>query len=207
MNFFLPESRAHLKTFVAKHLDDPITGPAFAKLIEAYAGRDKTGEVLNRILLKNEGHFGEQHFENGYKHVTSEMFGSIRGREVHVWFYCDKPLDRQNCIPEDEIICRIRICNYPHILEVFKTTVQNWNHAERRVGIMKGLLVYYQNATCEYCDRLILEPGSCETCLTTISVNRCHLCNEEVGGMEHRVLKRGQGKVHYHQACKRRRLL
>ena len=206
MNFFREESKREIKDFVNKH----VGGTNIDKMIREFAGCDEDGEVLNKIVLKIEGHYGEDHFENGY---TAKTFpghlGTICGDSVHLWFYAHKDFHRQHYANGDPVFCRIATAvgkneSVESSAIIFETIVADWNPKTRRRAIVKGIRILYKNRRCKCCDCLVVKGDKCEKCSLTINTHQCCFCKSRVGNMTHKPLKRGGPYTHYHAGCFRR---
>ena len=102
----------------------------------------------------------------------------------------------------------VGVCSYNERLVVGLTTVGNFGPTFLRHAIGCVLTVQWVNERCKYCDSLVGTEGACEACLLLINTEKCHFCKSTCGRMLCKRLKRGRNepKVHYHGACKKRKL-
>ena len=164
MNYFLPESSGALEVFVRQHINDPHAAPTFVQLIQAYAGTDKAGEVLNAILLKWETGLRDQHFQDSTDYTGAVIpgytqralcryaagLGTIRGRSFRPVFRKPHSNDPAAAIFIECYIITLESRRENKYLTIAKTPLAEWSFETRRAALIKGLLIYYQNETCPY---------------------------------------------------------
>jgi len=211
MNFFQPETDRALLNFVSKFKHSSAYEQRVVEIIREFAGGDDVGLVLGAILKKFEASFGNDFPPPPFRYDV-EVHGRINGKDVLIKLRAPGMMGVHQLLmqwdPEDIIEVLTSGPDDDKSLFVTSTTYANWNELSRRKCLTAALLVHWRDNRCKYCDELIVDEGMCESCSMLINMEKCIICMSRCGCIEHKQLKRGRNepKVHYHKACKKRKL-
>ena len=225
---FSPESVNAVVEWSRRFTGDRKFANTVVEWILGMAGCDEVGARFQYILPKLLDHYNVP--------VRNDSYGYNRDGESPFFYFDDIRCTVQIRLPHhfqlpsappllarpptEKVIVTARIKNgagyYSYYdVVVFETTLENWNDATKKEAFWKALLALWNNNRC-VCEALVLKEGDvCPDCTNHVQRTPCVFCAGFVGRMEfkkvsnkeQRRLKRAfEGKVHYHQNCKRTRL-